>query len=165
MAIPFGIKKTAVLCILKSGDQFLLLKRLKAPNAGLYTPVGGKVDPYESPTAAAYREAFEETGIIADNFHYCGVLVETSPVDYNWTSFVYLAEIPFCKAPQCNEGTLEWIAAKDLKSLATPATDWFIYQYVADRKTFFFNALYNEELNLLSMTEEITGEQLFSGLE
>ena len=41
----------------------MLLKRFKTPNKGLYTPVGGKLEPHESPLNAAIRETFEETGI------------------------------------------------------------------------------------------------------
>lgn len=109
MTIPLGLKKTAVLCVLKHGDQLLLLKRLKEPNKDMYTPVGGKLDPFESPLDAAIRETREETGIEVDRFKYCGVLVETSPSAYNWTSFVYLAEIDWQPAPPCNEGDLKWI--------------------------------------------------------
>ena len=32
----------------------------------MYTPVGGKIDPYESPYDAAIRETFEETVIKVD---------------------------------------------------------------------------------------------------
>ena len=162
LVLPRGIKKTAVLCVLKSGDQFLLLKRLKAPNQGMYTPVGGKLDPHESPLDAAYRETFEETGIKASHFSFCGILEETSPVDYNWVSFVYVAEIPFEEAPPCNEETLEWIPGEQLKVLPTPATDWMIYQYIASNKHFVFNASFDARLNLLEMSDALTGERVYS---
>ena len=60
---PEGLKRVAVFCIIKSGDQYLLLKRAKAPNQGKFVPVGGKIDPYESPMQAVIRETMEETGI------------------------------------------------------------------------------------------------------
>ena len=50
--IPEGIKRVAVFCIIRSGDQYLLLKRAKTPNQGKFVPVGGKIDPYESPIQA-----------------------------------------------------------------------------------------------------------------
>ena len=62
MKIPTGLKKSAVLCVLKNQDSFLLLKRLKEPNKELYTPVGGKLDPFENPNQTAIRETREETG-------------------------------------------------------------------------------------------------------
>jgi 8-oxo-dGTP diphosphatase len=161
LVLPKGIKKTAVLCVLKSGNDYLLLKRLKAPNQGMYTPVGGKLDPHESPLSAAFRETFEETGIRASHFSFCGILEETSPADYNWISFVYVAEIPFQKAPPCNEGKLEWIPSEKLKDLDTPATDWLIYQFIAGNKHFVFNATFDEHLNLLEMSDALTGEKVY----
>lgn len=37
--IPFGIKKVASMCVLKCEHQFLLLKRAKEPNRGMYVPL------------------------------------------------------------------------------------------------------------------------------
>lgn len=160
MHIPTGLKKTAVLCVLKNGHQFLLLKRLKDPNKNNYTPVGGKLDPHESPAEAAIRETWEETGIQVPAMKYCGVLVETSSADYNWVSFVYVAEVNFIEPAACNEGTLEWVHFDKVLSLPTPTTDWFIYKYILDEQPFSIMANYNEQLQLLSMTEEVTGKDL-----
>ena len=44
-------------------DRILFCKRMKAPYQGLYNFVGGKVEPGEGSSHAAYRELFEETGI------------------------------------------------------------------------------------------------------
>lgn len=161
LVLPVGIKKTAVLCILKSGDNYLLLKRLKPPNEGMYTPVGGKLDPHESPLSAAFRETWEETGIRAGHFSFCGILEETSPVDYNWISFVYQSDIPFQPPPACNEGTLEWIAGESLELLSTPATDRVIYQYIVAKKHFVFNAVFDEKLELLKMSDSLSGETVY----
>lgn len=64
-------------------------------------------------------------------------------------------KLDFFEPPFCNEGTLEWIAYEDLLSIPTPKTDWYIYKYILDSKPFAFSAEYDEQLNLLSMTEEI----------
>jgi 8-oxo-dGTP diphosphatase len=45
-------------------------------------------------------------------------------------------------------------------SLPTPKTDWFIYKYILDEQPFSIMATYNEKLQLLSMTEEVTGKDL-----
>jgi 8-oxo-dGTP diphosphatase len=153
--IPAGLKRTATLCILRHEHQFLLLRRLKEPNKDNYTPVGGKLDPFESPLQAAIRETREETGIAVDTMRYCGILTETSPTAYNWTGYVYLADIDFVPPPSCNEGTLEWIAYENLLDVPTPKTDWYIYKYILEGKPFAFSAEYDEHLNLLCMTEEI----------
>jgi 8-oxo-dGTP diphosphatase len=159
--IPFGLKKTATLCVLKNGDSFLLLKRKKDPNKGKFTPVGGKLDPHESPKQAALRETFEETGILVNDMKYCGLLTETSPVEYNWTNYVYLAEIDFIMPPPCNEGDLHWINFEDVLRMETPRTDWFIYQYILEGKAFAFNAIFDEEIRLLQMTDEIEGLKVY----
>lgn len=155
MIVPEGLKRTAVICVLKNGNNFLLLKRLKEPNKDTYTPVGGKLDPYESPYQAALRETYEETGLKVEKMKFCGMLTESSPTKYNWTSYVYLAEIDFIPPPPCNEGDLEWIALEQVLDVPTPKTDWFIYQYLLKNKTFAFSADYDTSLNLLTMHEEI----------
>lgn len=153
--IPTGLKRTATLCILRHKDKFLLLKRLKEPNKDSFTPVGGKLDPFESPLKSAIRETFEETGIKVEPMKYGGILTETSPTAYNWTGYVYIADIDFIEPPFCNEGTLMWISFDDLLKVPTPKTDWYIYKYILENKAFAFSAEYDEKLNLFSMTEEI----------
>ncbi len=44
-------------------DKALFCKRVKDPYKGMYNFVGGKVEPGELSSAAAYRELQEETGI------------------------------------------------------------------------------------------------------
>ena len=155
--IPYGIKKIASMCILQQDHQFLLLKRANEPNIGKYVPVGGKLEPHEGPYQAVLRETFEETGIQLKTAQFCGILTETSPVKYNWISYIYLAHIPFQPAPFCDEGVLEWVAIDNLLKVPTPPTDWWIYKYILDKQPFVFTADYDAALNMLSMTEEITG--------
>ncbi len=160
MSFPPGLKRTAAMVVLRHQDQFLLLRRNKEPNRDRYVPVGGKLDPYEDPYSAALREAREETGLTIEKLRYCGTLVETSPVEYNWWCHIYLADIPFEEAPYCNEGTLEWIPYARVLDLPTPPTDWHIYEYLLRGQPFAFNAIYNERLELLSMVEEIEGKRV-----
>ena len=161
MQVPRGIKKTAVLCVLKNQQRLLLLKRLKEPNKDMFTPVGGKLDPFESPADAAVRETWEETGIKIAALKYAGVLVETSPVEYNWTSFVYVSEIDFIPPPPCNEGDLQWIDIDDILNVPAPKTDWYIYQYILQGKQFAFSAVFDERITLMNMKDEITGETVY----
>ena len=158
--IAEGLKKTAVICLLKCGDQLLLLKRKNEPNKGLYTPVGGKLDPFEAPEAAAVREIKEETGISVDEVSYCGILVETSPTKYNWTSFVYLSEIEYCEPPACNEGDLKWIAQDNLDAIKTPETDFYIYHAIFNNTNFNLFANYNQDLNIISLYDALENKVL-----
>ncbi len=161
MKIPTGLKRTAVLSVLRNGNRLLLLKRKNPPHPGKYTPVGGKLDPFESPRAATIRETFEETGIQISNPRYGGLLVENSPSSYNWTCFVYIAEIEAISPPPCNEGELTWIAVDQLSQADIPATDSFIYEYLLSGKPFMFNADYDLEENLIALHEEISDVVLY----
>ena len=127
----------------------------------MFTPVGGKLDPHENPLKAAIRETWEETGVQVEHMKFCGLLTESSPVEYNWTNYVYLAEIDFIAPPHCDEGELKWIDFNDVLKVPTPKTDWFIYKYILDEKPFAFNAEFNEEIELLSMVEEIEDIRIY----
>lgn len=161
---PLGLKRIAAMTVLRHGQDFLLLKRSKMPNAGMYVPVGGKLEPHERPRDAALRETFEEADLRLDTAQliYGGVLTESSPVDYNWLCFIYLADIERIPPPPCDEGILEWIALPNILQVPTPPTDWQIYQYLIKGQPFALDAVYDEQLQLLEMREEITGEVVYA---
>lgn len=158
--IPEGIKKAGVLIVLRAEHKYLLLKRANEPNQGLYTPVGGKIDPYETPKAAAVRETQEETGIAVEALHYAGVLVETAPNKYNWITFVYWADIDWQPVPDCLEGELAWIEEAALKDIPTPPTDGHIYRYIQQGRPFNLMAELDADLHLLHMEEVLEGRVL-----
>ena len=159
MAGEDGLKECAVLCIVQAGDRMLLLRRGKpGPLHGLYVPIGGHIDPHESPRQAAIREAREEAGVTLDRVEFCGVLVETSPVAYNWITFIYSADVyKAFQPPACREGELTWVARGELPSLPTPATDAHIYRYVAEGRRFVLDATYDADVRLLTLVEELSG--------
>lgn len=153
------MKKIATMVVLRHEKSFLLLKRNKQPNAGMFVPVGGKLEPHESPRQAALRECFEETGIQLTEVKFCGVLAETSPVDYNWLCYIYLADIERVPPPPCDEGELAWIEFNEILSVPTPPTDWQIYRMILDEQHFVLDAIFDENLRLLEMSDEMTGER------
>jgi 8-oxo-dGTP pyrophosphatase MutT (NUDIX family) len=54
----------AVLCYINKGNQYLLLLKSKGKfGEGFWNAPGGKIEPNESPEAAAKREVLEETGL------------------------------------------------------------------------------------------------------
>ena len=63
------------LCLIKNGDQFLLLNRLKKPQMGTWNGVGGKIESGETPRESVIREIFEETGILLKELVYAGNVI------------------------------------------------------------------------------------------
>jgi 8-oxo-dGTP diphosphatase len=161
MNIPIGLKKAAVLCILRSEAGFLLLRRSREPNLGKYTPVGGHLEPFETPRAAAIREVKEEAGVSIEEIHLRGIMTESSPTEYNWIIYIYTAEVTATPPIECVEGTLEWVARERLDTIPTPTTDMFIYDYVSRSEFFVFDAVYDENVELIRLVDELSGRVLF----
>jgi len=153
--------KIAVIVILEAENRWLMLKRNRPPNQGLFVPVGGKLENGESPRAAAIREVWEEAGLEIQDVQYRGLLVDSSPNDYNWTCFVYHAKVNYFPPPDCNEGLLTWIPRESFATLPIPVTDPYLYPLILSDKPFFLNAIYSRENNLMQLTEEISETQLF----
>lgn len=163
MNIPIGLKKAAVLCILRSEAGFLLLRRNKEPNLGKYVPVGGHLEPFETPRAAVIREVKEETGVSIEEICLRGIMTETSPTEYNWIIYIYTAEVTATPPIECVEGILEWVPPERLDKIPTPTTDRFIYDYLSRSEFFFFDAVYDENVELITLIDELSGTVLFDG--
>ena len=88
-------------------------------------------------------------------------MTETSPVKCNFINYIYVAEVDYFVPNECNEGILERIEESKLKTIPTPQTDLLIYEYLSKNTFFVFDALYDEEVTLLSLIEKITGKILY----
>lgn len=163
MGVPIGLKKAVVTCVLRSEAGFLLLRRSKEPNLGKYVPVGGHLKPFETPRAAAIREVEEEAGISIEGPSLVGILTETSPTDYNWIVYIYTADVPAIPPVECAEGTLEWVAQERLHAIPIPTTDGFIYDYLSRSQFFVCDAVYDENVRLIRLVDELSGRVLFGG--
>ena len=126
-ALPY---KLACLCDLRdTRGRVLLLRRLKAPNQGLCSPIGGKLDMAsgESPAQCARREIMEEAGIDVplERLHLLGMISERSYEDSgHWLLFYYRVLGPVeVEARTINEGLLEWHEPADVGALPLPDTD------------------------------------------
>lgn len=159
-----GYKWNAVLIILRCGDELLLLRRKKQPNEGLYVPPGGKIEPYERPREAAVRECQEETGFAPTELHFLAVISETSPTNYNWTTFVYWAEVAKFPPPELDEGDLDWHPFSEALHLPAPITAKPLYEALYDGRKLVLEVEYNEKRRPLRMRDELSDTE-YKGLE
>ncbi len=122
--------KIAVLCDLRDEHgRVLLLRRKKAPNQGLCSPIGGKLDLHtgESPTHCAQREILEEAGIHVpiDRIRLVGMISERAFEHAgHWLIFWFrvLGHVAV-PAQTIREGDLEWHDPSHIESLPLPDTD------------------------------------------
>jgi 8-oxo-dGTP diphosphatase len=122
--------KIACLCDLRDDQgRVLLLHRIKAPNLGLCSPIGGKLEMHkgESPMQCAVREIQEEAGITVsiERVHLGGLIAETAfEGKGHWLLFYFrvLGPVQVATGPM-NEGELRWHHPDEIDSLPLPATD------------------------------------------
>jgi 8-oxo-dGTP diphosphatase len=125
--IPYRL---ACLCDLRDRDgRILLIRRNKAPNQGLCSPIGGKLDMVlgESPAQCARREIMEEAGldIPQDRLHLAGLISECEYEGRgHWLLFMYRVLGTVAVAPHdIREGRLDWFTWEQLEALPLPETD------------------------------------------
>ena len=145
--LPYRI---AVLCYLRdeNGRQ-LMLHRSKKPNAGMYSPIGGKLDinTGEGPHDCARREIHEESGldISPRDLQLIGMVSETAyETAGHWLIFCFqvtrVIEPGELQFTEFDEGTLEWIEQDRIETLDIPETDRkVLWPLVQDRRSGVFS--------------------------
>lgn len=129
-ALPYRV---AVLCyIWDAQDRLLLLHRRKQPNAGMHSPVGGKVEVSrgESPHECALREVHEETGVALKpgEMRLFGMVAERAYAgQHHWLLFLFECTRPVehaeLGATDMDEGQLIWVPTADVATTSIPDTD------------------------------------------
>ncbi len=106
------------LVIQRADGRVLLYKRLKAPEAGFWNIVGGKVDLMERSIDAARREAEEESGLKIGAVDFLCLAEEIILADgQHWVSLIYVTR-DFTGEPTLTEpdklSEIGWFALDDL---------------------------------------------------
>jgi ADP-ribose pyrophosphatase YjhB (NUDIX family) len=101
------------LIIRRDDGRVLMCRRLKAPEAGHWSIVGGKIDNMERAAHAARREAEEETGLkIGDVTFLCVVEGILEDEGQHWVSLIYVTDDfegePVLTEPE-KHSDLQWI--------------------------------------------------------
>lgn len=94
MAQP-GIDFPGVGCglVIRRDGKVLLYKRVKSPEAGHWSIVGGKVDHMEHALEAARREAEEESGLTIGDVRFLCISEQIIATDrQHWLSLIYLTD-------------------------------------------------------------------------
>lgn len=124
--MPLSQLSMGVCIVIFDGKKRILLgKRKNNYQSGSYGLPGGRVELGESLSAAALRELQEETGLIAYEMSYVGVVRETQEetnefIHFAFTSNDYEGEVENIEPDKC-EGW-EWLSLDDLdKSKILPA--------------------------------------------
>ena len=108
------------LAILRDG-KLLLCKRMKAPEAGHWNIVGGKVDHMEPAELAARREAEEETGLAIGEIRYLGLTEQRIEADrQHWISLLYFTDDTTGEPQLTEPDKLSEIGWFDLDDLPQP---------------------------------------------
>lgn len=130
--------KIAVLVFLENErGEHLLILRAKHPNAGTWSPIGGKLETAagESPFECAVRETREETGfeITTTDLHLFGMIAEKAyEGESHWLLFLFRCHKPITTLPPTiSEGRFGFFSRSALETLPLPETDrtalWQIY--------------------------------------
>lgn len=108
------------LAILRDG-KLLLCKRMKAPEAGHWNIVGGKVDHMEPAEIAARREAEEETALVIGAIRYLGLTEQRIEADrQHWISLLYVTDDTTGEPQLTEPDKLSEIGWFDLDDLPQP---------------------------------------------
>lgn len=136
--------KIAVLVFLENqAGEHLLLLRAKAPNLGVWSPIGGKLETGigESPFECAVRETAEETGFIitTQDLHLFAMIAEKAYEGAShWLMFLFRCRQPInTLPPEMSEGRFGFFSREAIGKLSIPETDrnalWPIYDRYRDR--------------------------------
>lgn len=146
---------TASMIFILSEDKVLLLERLKPPHKGCLVPPGGKVEGNEVPEKAAARELLEETGLDIKSqgldLSFLGVMSEASPIQYNWTVFLFSVRTKYFDPPKCDEGILKWVELSEIENMNIPESDFHIYRALKDSRKIFLQIEYDKDLNIIDL--------------
>lgn len=147
------------LCYIEKDDSYLMLHRVKKENdmnRDKWLGIGGKFEPGETPHECMHREILEETGLIAEDMYYRGIVTFVS--EKYGSEYMHLFTVKKWRGDiinDCNEGVLKWVKKRDIDSLPIWEGDKIFLRLLETENRFFSLKLnYDKNDNLVSHTIE-----------
>lgn len=125
--LPYKI--STLIYLRNEAGELLLMQRIKSPNNGLWSPIGGKLEMAtgESPFEAAIREVDEEIGIKleAADLHLFSMIAEKNYENRcHWLMFLFDCRRALTQLPApISEGTFAFFPEAAIADLPIPETD------------------------------------------
>jgi 8-oxo-dGTP diphosphatase len=121
------------IAVVEHEGRFLIGQRPEGvPLAGLWEFPGGKIEPGETPEAAAVRECLEETGLqVQPLFRYP---VHTEQYDHGGVELHFIACRPLNEQAGCPKSPFRWVAQSELKQYEFPSGNRGLLKLLCDSK-------------------------------
>jgi 8-oxo-dGTP diphosphatase len=122
---------TGIIILNEAKTHVLLGKRKNSYNAGMYGMPGGRVEVGEKVLDTAKREVLEETGLVAKNLKYVGVVKEFQKT-YDFVHFTFVClesegEPQVMEPDKCE--AWEWVDLKNLPENILPGHKAGLYLF------------------------------------
>ncbi len=150
--------KTTTLCYIEKGGAYLMMHRVKKvndENRDKWIGIGGKLEEAETPYDAARREILEETGLVANELFYRGIITFVS--DIYGTEYMHLFTTDQFSGElkaECDEGNLEWVEKSKVPNLPIWEGDKIFLRLIDTEERFFSLKLVYEADKLVSHSVE-----------
>lgn len=128
------------LCYIESGDEYLMLHRVKKENdinRDKWIGLGGKFLENESPEECMLREVFEESGLRLTSWRYRGIVTFLNTKCEGEYMHLFTADKFEGEIGECNEGCLQWIKKSELLSLTLWEGDKIFLRLLEENEPFF----------------------------
>lgn len=128
------------LCYIESGDEYLMLHRVKKENdinRDKWIGLGGKFEKDESPEECLLREVYEESGLKLTRWSYRGIVTFVNTVCPTEYMHLFTADGFEGEVGPCNEGELEWIKKSEFMRLTLWEGDKIFLRLLDENEPFF----------------------------